>query len=73
MAKYFGGHTEISFSKSLRATYDHQGLSEYRVASHNSHFGFRSLNKADFNVFPFKWVSTETITKKHGVNYPADY
>ena len=24
LIKYFGGHTEISFSKSLRATYDHQ-------------------------------------------------
>ena len=24
MIKYFGGHTEISWSKSMRATYDHQ-------------------------------------------------
>jgi hypothetical protein len=24
LAKYFAGHTEISFSKSMRATFDHQ-------------------------------------------------
>jgi hypothetical protein len=67
MIKYFGGHTEITWSKSLRATYDHQGLSESRVASHNSHFGFRNLNKKDFNVFPFKFTSMGSIAEKHGV------
>ena len=72
MVKYFAGHTEISFSKSMRATYDHQGLSESRVASHNSHFGCRSLNKKDFGIFPFKWQSMATITEKHGVPYARD-
>ena len=57
MIKYFGGHTEISFSKTMRGTYDHQGLSESRVASHNSHFGMRDINKKNLNIFPFKWVS----------------
>ena len=72
MIKYFGGHTEISFSKSMRATYDHQGLSESRVASHNSHFGCRSLNKMDFSIFPFKFLSMGSIYQKHGVEYPRD-
>ena len=72
MVKYFSGHTEISFSKSMRATYDHQGLSESRVASHNTRFGFRSLNKHNVNIFPFNFLSMENITKKHGVNYPDD-
>ena len=57
MIKYFAGHTEISFSKTMRATYDHQGLSESRVASHNSHFGMRDYNKKDINIFPFKFMS----------------
>ena len=26
MVKYFAGHTEISWSKSMRGTYDHTGL-----------------------------------------------
>ena len=57
MGKYFFGHTDISWSKTMRATYDHQGLSESRVASHNSHFGMRELNKKTFSIFPFSWVS----------------
>ena len=56
MIKYFAGHTDITFSKTLRSTHDHSGLSESRVASHNSHFGFRWLNKMDFNLFPFKFT-----------------
>ena len=72
IVKYFAGHTEISFSKSMRATYDHQGLSESRVASHNSHFGFRSLNKMNLNIFPFKFLSMENIAAKHGVKYPEE-
>lgn len=47
-----------------------QGLSESRVASHNSHFGFRSLNKKDFGMFPFTWKSMESIKERHGVAYP---
>ena len=69
LVKYFAGHTEISWSKSMRATFDHQGLSESRVASHNSHFGFRSLNKGDFSIFPFTWKSMSTIANKHKVEY----
>ena len=72
MIKYFAGHTEISWSKSMRATYDHQGLSESRVASHNSHFGFRSLNKKDFSIFPFKFTSMGSIAEKHGVVYAKE-
>ena len=72
MIKYFGGHTEITFSKSLRATYDHQGLSESRVSSHNSHFGARNLNKKDFSIFPFKFISMGSIAQKHGVEFAKD-
>jgi hypothetical protein len=72
MIKYFSGHTEISWSKSMRATYDHQGLSESRVASHNSHFGCRNLNKKDFSIFPFKWTSMGSIVDRHGVDYAKD-
>ena len=59
MIKYFAGHTEIAWSKSLRATYDHQGLSESRVASHNSHFGMREMNKKDIKIFPFNYLSMQ--------------
>ena len=69
LVKYFAGHTEISWSKSMRATFDHQGLSESRVKSHNSHFGARELNKKDFSIFPFTWKSMSTIANKHKVEY----
>lgn len=72
MAKYFGGHTEISFSKSIRATFDHQGLSESRVASHNSHFGLRELNKRNVTIFPFSFVPMHRIAEKHQVDYPVE-
>ena len=64
MIKYFGGHTEITWSKSLRATYDHQGLSESRVASHNSHFGMREMNKKDISIFPFKYLSMQSASPR---------
>jgi len=67
MGKYFFGHTDISWSKTMRATYDHQGLSESRVASHNSHFGMRELNKKTFSIFPFSWVSMSDVIAKHKV------
>jgi len=69
MIKYFGGHTEVSWSKSLRATYDHQGLSESRVASHNSHFGMRSVNKHQVKMFPFNFLPMGKIAEKHHVDY----
>merc|ERR1719337_515761 len=72
MIKYFAGHTEISWSKTMRSTYDHQGLSESRVASHNSHFGMRSMNKRDITIFPFKYLSMQTIANKHKIDYPTD-
>jgi hypothetical protein len=60
MIKYFSGHTEVSFSKTMRATFDHQGLSESRVASHNSHFGMRDWNKKNINMFPFNFVAMQS-------------
>ena len=72
MIKYFGGHTEVTWSKSLRATYDHQGLSESREKSHNSHFGCRDLNKKTFSIFPFKFISMGDIAKRHGVEFAKE-
>ena len=42
------------------------------MASHNSHFGARSLNKMDFTIFPFKFLSMNSIAQKHGVEYAKD-
>jgi len=42
------------------------------VASHNSHFGARSLNKLDFKIFPFNFMSMGSIAQKHGVEYAKD-
>ena len=47
-------------------------MSESRRNSHNSHFGARTLNKMDFNIFPFKFVSMESIADRHGVEYAKD-
>ena len=68
MIKYFSGHTEVSWSKSMRATYDHQGLSESRVASHNSHFGMRDMNKRDITFFPFKFLSMKRVLPPDGIS-----
>jgi len=65
LVKYFGGNTDIAFSKSLRGTHDHNGLSESRVASHNSHFGFRSLNKGTVSIFPFSFKPMSKIIDEH--------
>jgi len=71
MIKYFAGHTEISWSKTMRATFDHQGLSESRVASHNSHFGMREINKKNIQIFPFNFLAMQTIADKHKIDYPT--
>ena len=52
----------------MRASHD-VGLSDTRNEAHLNHFGFRRLNKKDFNIFPFKWVSMGSIAEKHGVEY----
>ena len=56
MFKYFTGNTEVNWSKTLRGTHDNQGINEKRVASHNSRFGFRSLNKGTVTIFPFSYI-----------------
>ena len=72
MFKYFTGNTEVNWSKTLRGTHDNQGINEKRVASHNSHFGARNLNKKNFSIFPFSFVSMGTIAERHGVEYAKD-
>ena len=56
LIKYFSGNTEVNWAKSLRGTHDNQGINEARVASHNSRFGFRSLNKNQVAIFPFNFL-----------------
>ena len=65
LTKYFAGHTDIAFSKTMRQTYDHSGLSESRTASHNTHFGFRSLNKTTLNIFPFNFKPMSRVIDEH--------
>jgi len=65
MFKYFGGHTDIAFSKTIRQTHDHNGMADSRVASHNSHFGLRSLNKGNVTIFPFSFQPVKAIEEKH--------
>lgn len=63
--KYFTGHADIAFSKSVRMDHNHQGCTDARVAAHNSRFGMREINKRSFNVFPFSWSSKDAIIEAH--------
>ena len=75
MYRYFARHTEISWSKSMRATFDHQGMDEKRAASHDSRLlypGMRSRNKKEVKMFPFNFQPMEEIRKKHQVEYAPD-
>ena len=65
MFKYFTGHTEVNWSKSLRMTHDNQGINEKRVATHNAHAGLRKLNKWELNIFPFHWKPVNQIVDQH--------
>ena len=65
MFKYFTGHTEVNWSKSLRMTHDNQGINEKRVATHNAHAGLRKLNKWELNIFPFHWKPVTSIIDTH--------
>ena len=65
MFKYFTGHTEVNWSKSLRMTHDNQGINESRVAKHNAHAGLRKLNKQEVTIFPFQWKPVASIIDTH--------
>ena len=65
MFKYFTGHTEVNWSKSLRMTHDNQGINEKRVATHNAHAGLRKLNKQEVTIFPFQWKPVASIIDTH--------
>lgn len=57
--KYFTAHTEIAFGKTMRSTYDHQGLSEHRANAHDRRLlypGMRERNKRDVKMFPFNFI-----------------
>ena len=56
MVKYFRGNTEVNWSKELRGTHDNQGINDQRVASHNSRFGMRKINKGYMTIFPFTYI-----------------
>ena len=56
MFKYFLGHTEVNWTKKNRMTHDNQGIDDAKVASHNSRFGMRKMNKHQVKVFPFNFI-----------------
>ena len=61
--RYFAKHTEIAWSKSVRATYDHTGQSDSRAASHHNRLmypGIKNIIGYDINVFPFKFTSFDS-------------
>ena len=62
--KFFGGHTDVVFSKSLRSDADHNGKSSHRLDTHNGRFGMRSVNKNNVVIFPFNYMSMGNIIKK---------
>jgi len=68
--RYFVKHTDIAWSKSMRSTYDHQGLSESRAASHSNRLmypGVIGLCHTKLTFFPFNWVPFAEIREKHMV------
>jgi len=70
--KYFSRHTEIAWSKTMRATYDHQGLDEKRSDSHDNRLlypGIRERNKRPVQMFPFNYRPMSEIIDKHKVDY----
>ena len=71
MVKYFTGNTEVNWSKTLRGTHDNQGINEKRVASHNSRFGFRSLNKGNVSIFPFSFLPMGSACNPHARSWVA--
>ena len=70
MYRYFSGHTEIAWSKSMRATYDHQGMSDHRADTHTNRLmypGMMRMNKMNIQIFPFNFVPMQEIRKRHEV------
>ena len=60
MFKYFLGHTEVNWTKKNRMTHDNQGIDDAKVASHNSRFGMRKMNKHQVKVFPFNFIPMDS-------------
>ena len=57
--KYFTKHTEIAWSKSVRATFDHSGEDERKANAHDSRLlysGIRERNKKPVTMFPFNFM-----------------
>ena len=65
MFKYFLGHTEVNWTKKNRMTHDNQGIDDAKVASHNSRFGMRKMNKHQVKVFPFNFIPMDGIIERH--------
>lgn len=56
--RYFSRHTEIAWSKSMRGTFDFQGLDERRANAHDQRLlypGMRNRNKREVVMFPFNF------------------
>jgi hypothetical protein len=65
MVKYFGFHSDITFSKTLRQDPEHTGASDLRVAGHNNKLGISILKEHAFSIFPFRYVPMEGAYRAH--------
>ena len=67
MYKYFTGCTEVNWDKTLRKTYDNQGINPHRVEVHNRRFGLMGpdgVNKSEVRAFPFNFIPMNNIIEK---------
>ena len=67
MYKYFTGNTEVNWDKTLRKTYDNQGINPDRVEIHNRRFGLmgpEGVNKSQVRAFPFNFIPMDSIINK---------
>ena len=73
MVKFFGGHTDVTWSKTLRADAYHNGESQHRVDTHNARYGMRQRNKSNISIFPFNFEAMNNIiSKRTPVSEDAD-
>jgi len=72
--KYFAVNVEIAWSKSMRGTYDHTGLNDYRAEKHSQRLlysGIRDRNKEPVKMFPFNFIPMHQIAEKRFIDYNA--
>ena len=73
--RYFSKHTEIAWSKEVRAQYDHQGVSDVRAVAYTNRLmypGVMQYNKKHIRVFPFNYEPMQAIRERHTVTNQED-